>query len=39
MANKRFNCFIDTSSWETGIYVVRATIGDDVYSEKVVIGK
>lgn len=34
-----FNCFIDTSSWETGIYVVRATIGDDVYSEKVVIGK
>ena len=28
---------IDTTGWEPGVYIVKATIGDEVFSEKVVV--
>lgn len=31
------NYSLDTSSWESGLYIVRVTIGDEVLSEKIVI--
>lgn len=31
------NYTFDTAGWESGIYIVRVTIGDEVLSEKVVV--
>ena len=28
---------LDTSNWESGIYVIRAVIGDEVYSQKITV--